>query len=247
MLGMMLLFIGVSVIAGNLTPESASDDEANHDSEERNAEYQISKKDSIFDDEWPSPGESHEIGGGVDEQLDIDTDYIERVDSEVNSVSNGDFTIDLSGEEIEHYPSPLCDWVFEGEIDIIKAGESDTVSVSAPEGAKGSLGVLHANYSEHDESDQGSTFRVYSGLNVYFIPEGESFPDDYKWSEEGGALYKMAGSHEDEADFGGIKLISRIDTGSFGGRFSDADDFESIFDERLGLPNIESTLQIRFI
>lgn len=85
---------------------------------------------------------------------------------------------------------------------------------------------------------------MFTGLNVYFVPEGESFPENYSWSEEGGALYNTETFINNPEDFGGTKLIARIDTGSLFFEY-DADN-SIVTDNTVDAPKISSNLELVF-
>ena len=79
------------------------------------------------------------------------------------------------------------------------------------------------------------------------MPDGEAFPEDYAWSEDGAALYDTSDFEDDEEDFGGIKLMARIDTGALGLGLSEDGQQRVLFDETSDEPMLTSNLEIEFL
>ncbi|MFY0619119.1 hypothetical protein [Shimia sp.] len=165
----------------------------------------------------------------------------ETVESDENDET---IEVSLAEGELTSLPGPLEDWVISEEVPEVSAGEGDLIIFDISGGENDSLAVMPANYTESPGGGGSDAENTHTGFNVYFVPEGEEFPEDYEWSEDGATLYNTSDSPEDEDDFGGIRFIARIDTGSFGTDIDQSDNVETVFDTRTGTPAIESNLDI---
>lgn len=151
----------------------------------------------------------------------------------------------LSIENVEALPTPLSDWSLDSSVATISGGMESEIDLAFPDDTSGSLHVLSAPYQELQSSEPFSGVHVHTGQNVYFVPQGEQFPEDYSWSEEGGFLYRNDGEPDDESDFGGIKLVARIDNGTIGYQTEDSGDVKVTFDDRVGPPRLTSNLRLQ--
>lgn len=108
---------------------------------------------------------------------------------------------------------PLTEWASNPELEKVDLAQVDFILVENSS-EDGSLRVVQADYYERLPSeDESILHNIHSGANVYFIPDGQDFPDQYQWSESGASLYNTATFSNQTEDFEGIKLILRIDTG----------------------------------
>lgn len=151
----------------------------------------------------------------------------------------------VSIEDVEALPTPLSDWSLGSSVATINGGTDSEIDLAFPDDASGSLHVLSAPYQELQSNEPFSSVRVHTGQNIYFVPQGEQFPEDYSWSEEGGFLYRNDGEPDDENDFGRIKLVARIDNGTIGYQTEDTGDVRVTFDDRVGSPILTSNLSIQ--
>ncbi|WP_204115954.1 hypothetical protein [Shimia biformata] len=227
-----LLLLGGAAFAGSLAfdgfSEQDSDESNNPEDEEDHDAGNPSPTEiepSILDVLFPSEP-------GV--QLDADQQI------EVGSVVE----VTISDEKIENLPGPLSDWVVESDVERVTAGEEDQVSFEFPEGTEGSLIIVPANYIEVQDDAIGDAENTHTGFNLYFAAEGDEWPEGYKWSEQGASLYNTTDMPDREEDFGSIRLISRIETGSFGTEMDANGEVQFIYDFRLGIPEIESNIDI---
>ncbi|MDO6588400.1 hypothetical protein Q4543_23195 [Salipiger sp. 1_MG-2023] len=159
------------------------------------------------------------------------------------TVAGDDDPLTFTASEIAASPAPLDDFSQEEDLTEITAGSADTVSFTLPQDS-GTLYVLPADYSETASSETGEASYVYSGFNVYYVPEGQSFPAEYDWSEEGATLYNGETYQQDDTDFGDIRMVARIDSGYT----VTETDFEAgtaqVQDHALGTPEIEANCRI---
>ena len=108
---------------------------------------------------------------------------------------------------------PLAEWVNNSQLEKVDLADVDSIYVRNPD-QLGSLVVLQADYYERIPSNNGDMLHsIHSGANVYFIPDGEEFPEEYQWLESSASLSNTSTFSDQSDDFQGIKLILRIDTG----------------------------------
>lgn len=155
------------------------------------------------------------------------------------------FTLDLTSTVNDDSSEPLADFNSNPNMPILKIDEIDYINIDLSP-VDGSIGVLRADYFERSENDDGSELEsLHTGVNFYFIPNGEIFPDDYEWSGDSANLYNGQSYINDGTDFGEIRLILRVDTGflysassyAAGAAFSD-EMFESLEEVIIGNDNI---------
>tara|TARA_R110001632_G_scaffold84369_1_gene186099 strand:- start:213 stop:1049 length:837 start_codon:yes stop_codon:yes gene_type:complete len=166
-----------------------------------------------------------------DSVLEDSTDNLQDTSSSSSLVIDKGFLDDA--------PVPLSDWTSSSGIVKIDMDDSNDVSVNV-ECDEGRLHILQADYFERISSElDGSESFIHTGANVYFVPSGEEFPESYIWSESGASLYNIENFESDPQDFGGIKFVSRIDTGFMYGNTYDQEaiDFQK---------NNYEDLQVRF-
>lgn len=146
-----------------------------------------------------------------------------------NSGSIPDFpvcTVLKVGEAFTENMGPaLSDWAQNENVSNIDLADCDIIYADVvPEG--GSLHILRADYYERTGSETGVDLDViHTGANVYFMPSGEEFPEDYAWSESSASLFNVEEQESDHQDFGAIRLVSRISTGLL---YGDVEDTASI-------------------
>ncbi len=151
---------------------------------------------------------------------------------------------ELTTSDVAGLPGPLSDWVVEAEVENITAGEDDLVYFGFSEDTQGELLIMPADYVEAGSDQETDEETTHTGLNVYFVPEGEEWPDGYEWLEDAATLQNTSGGGEVDEDFGTIRLVARISTGSFGTAIDAEGNVQSTFDASLGNPEIESNLDM---
>ncbi|MBE1292948.1 MAG: hypothetical protein GJ677_10710 [Rhodobacteraceae bacterium] len=151
---------------------------------------------------------------------------------------------ELTTSDVASLPGPLSDWVAEAEVENITAGEDDLVYFGFSEDTQGELLIMPADYVEAGSDQETDEETTHTGLNVYFVPEGEDWPEDYEWLEDAATLQNTSGGGEVDEDFGTIRLVARISTGSFGTVIDAEGNVQSTFDATLGNPEIESNLEM---
>lgn len=146
--------------------------------------------------------------------------------------------LDQSGRAMDH-------WAENDSVQLIHARETDEFFFQMPTSKQGSLIVMNANCLENHSSHLVEEYWSYSGLNVYFVPEGEEFPPEYEWSENGATLHNTLNQTPSEEDFGHIRLIARIDTGlwAFGSAIEE-ENSHITFDRRVSEPEVRSNVPI---
>ncbi|WP_298861544.1 hypothetical protein [uncultured Sulfitobacter sp.] len=123
-------------------------------------------------------------------------------------------TLNLTSAGVSDSTAPLDDFNSNPNTPIFSMDEIDHISIDVEE-EDGHVEVLRANYYERlGNSNGGNLENLRTGANFYFIPHGENFPEDYVWSEESASLYNEQTYTNVSADFGNIRLILRVDTGS---------------------------------
>lgn len=219
-------------IYSTLEEFSASIDEDEAESEEFDLEDPTQPvQTDILDD-----GFKPNFGFVVDEPLEYDDSRDEDLEGHQS------ITMDFDEIEIMSLPSPIEDIPENLNVDEFSTEEDGYIEFNLPEGLNGEILVKGANYVEAGES----VVQEHTGYNVYFVPEGESFPETYEWSEDGASLFKTSGGLNDAADFGDIKLLARIDSGSWAFEFTDEGESITMFDDRLSVPNIVSNKLVNF-
>lgn len=154
--------------------------------------------------------------GGFDEILETSVsllDDVENIDTK-SDAAEGQREFALTEEKLDNFPSPLVDWTQDLEVFHLTSQNEDPIHIDVSGDVKGELLVLDADFYELSGNEDGSVTTVHFGQNIYFIPEGHEFPSDYEWSEEGATLLNISTSVSNNADFGEIKLIARVETGS---------------------------------
>jgi len=145
--------------------------------------------------------------------LIVDGIALEQSVEAVVAVDDYDQSVSVISVDTDGGVSPLAEWISDSELEIVKLSDVDSVFVENS-AQSGSLKVIQADYFERLPSGEGDILHnIHSGANVYFIPEGEEFPEEYQWSESGASLYNTSTFDSQAADFGGVKHILRIDTG----------------------------------
>jgi len=166
--------------------------------------------------------ESEILQGGDDQTMDSN-----NINSSPDNVVCA--TLDLTEETADLGASPLSDWVGDQSVVKIDTSDCDLISLNLT-AEEGSLHIQRADYYERTGSENNDIDIIHTGANIYLVPPGESFPEDYNWSESTAHLYKDNGNQGDPTDFGDIRLVSRVSTGLL---YGDAESPEvSDFSER---------------
>ena len=231
-----LVLLGGAALAGSFLIDGGASDESEHTGDDTD----VVGDEEVTGDVPPTPSES------VPDILDVVFPTDPEVDPETDEPfdDEGSIVVSVSSADLDTFPGPLSDWVVEPEVARITAGSEDTVTFAFEEGKAGSLIVMPANYIESQEDRSGDAQDTHTGLNVYFVPEGVGWPEDYEWSEDGASLYNTSADPEREDDFGGITLVARIGTGSFGTDIDASGEMFETYDARLGTPQIDSPLEV---
>lgn len=150
--------------------------------------------------------------------------------------------------DIENEISPLIDWTTDTRIEIVDADQDDIIHLNLTADIAGHFIVMQADYIESSGNVPADTERVYLGANVYFVPEGATFPENYVWSEDGASLYEMSATEGSHDTFAGMSFISRIDAGSIAlpfGPLDGADSFDALRSQMM--PRFCSNAPLSFI
>lgn len=246
MLSLLFLFFGGVAFAG-LMPDD-DDQEPIGESETEFAKDEMIDVDRIFDEGLePSSGNASEAGE-TESTFDIDVPAVlsdeELYDAAGLDSATSELSTELLIDDPLAFPSALTDWTNSDEIPVLSMGKGESLAFTFPEGDLGSLVVMDADYVEANFAEVGSSTIEHSGSNIYYVPEGETFPEHYEWSSTGGTLFNSSSYSNSESDFGNIKLIARIDCGAVSSEFDENEQLSSIVDNRIGDPIIMSSLKI---
>ncbi|UWQ19851.1 hypothetical protein [Jannaschia sp. M317] len=159
--------------------------------------------------------------------------------------AKGDADIDLDGDAISRLPPATSDWFLQDEVSIIDAAMEEDICIDMEEPALGSLFVLSANYIEQGDGE-GDAISHHTGSNVYFVPRGDVFPERYEWSTEGAVLYDTQGGTGENDEISGIKLVARVETGSWTFQSLPGEDPATLRDTRLEMPQIVSNALLSY-
>lgn len=122
-------------------------------------------------------------------------------------------TLDISCIDENESTDPLADFNSNPNTPILDVSDFDYINIEI-DPQDGRVEVLRADYYERFGNDQDTNVEgLHMGANFYFIPHGETFPDSYVWSDDSATLYNEETYANDSSDFGGIRLILRVDTG----------------------------------
>lgn len=185
--------------------------------------------------------DKHEVGEIANSEYDSGADFDDVIEIGANS------ELYLSTEDLSNLPSALADWELEDNVLQIELGDQNTITLVMPDGVSGSLIVMDADYIETTSDGDGESITENCGSNIYFVPEGETFPENYEWSAEGATLVDVDDYENNAADFGGIRLFARIDCGSWTIQHQDGLNQEITHDSRMGDPTIYSNVSIQFL
>lgn len=189
-----------------------------------NPQNEISGLDVLHENEYIGPIDllvsEANIQGELNSSVDTaNEDFFEEVDTgtyeipDLPAESLNVFTLNLTSSSISDSIAPLDDFNSNPNTPVLDVGGFDYIDVDLPQN-RGSVGILRADYLERSENEGGDELEsLHTGVNFYFIPSGESFPEDYVWSMDGSSLYDEQSYLNDGKDFGGIRLILRVDTG----------------------------------
>lgn len=260
MIPILILMVGGVALAGTMFPDE-SDDETNTDDllEEGSGSPQaddltglgqllsepVDTLESVPELETTGP-EVSEIGGSIDW---LDDDALQKRLNLDLSPDQSPFVggVEYAIEDLEKFPTALTDWTTCDSVPVFNLGETEALLLRFPEGDQGSIVVLDADYFENHSGADGPNAVEYTGSNVYYVPYGESFPDQYEWSVDGATLYDTSDYSNDRADFGGIKLIARVDSGSTAAGVDASGQNTITFDNRIGDPEFLSNLKVTHI
>lgn len=257
MLSIIFLFAGGMALVGSMIPDEEPDgnlDQENTGDEDQLLEPHI--ETNLLDD-FPktptdlSPASSAETtsnASGDHEPNLIDT--IDNSHAELSDAVNDSSEIsilEISADNISNYPTALTDWTESEKVSILDLGENDVLSVRFPGGNTGSLVVLDADYLETVSQTANTTFTTHHGANIYFVPEGETFPSQYEWSEDGAVLFNALDYHSNNTEFGGIRLLARIDSGTSASEIDSEGNLISSLNNMLGDPQVISNLPLVYL
>lgn len=227
MLVSLVLLASVGIL---MTSFVSSIDDEEHDLEGSDLYDHDLMQDDITSFDDPSNDEIPELNNGlvaeVDSQIGLEGAVSgaseispEEVVSEVSGSPDSPiaelnvFTLNLSSNAFDDGSAPLDDFNSNPNTPILNIDEFDYIRIDLAQGT-GSVGMLRADYLERSESEEDTEVEnLHTGVNFYFIPNGEHFPDDYIWSSDAATLYNENSYINDSADFGGIRLILRVETG----------------------------------
>ena len=245
MMPALLLLIGGATIAMALWPDDVfQDEEYVPDTPDELDQSETSMFDFISDSESDPSLKEMEPDTSLEQAASSENSFPQGPENEIED-KDEDVSIQLSSQDMNDLPNALADWSAQDEILAVELGKGETLTISTPQDVRGSLLVLDANYVEVGTVSAGHSVTEYVGLNIYFIPEGETFPEDYDWSPEGAMLVNTDTYESNAEDFGEIKLLGRINSGSWTVEYQENGIPVITNDERMGEPEILSDLVIR--
>ncbi|GIT93322.1 hypothetical protein JANAI62_37710 [Jannaschia pagri] len=147
--------------------------------------------------------------------------------------------ISIADTDIENFPSHFSDWTQNTEVVVIEASEGQSIDIEVDR--PGSLHVMNASF--FDYGDRGDAIERHTGANVYFVPDGQQFGNDLRWSETGAVLYSDADAASESSETGGIKLIARVNTGIWS-YLNNGTEVETLSDSRVFDFQITSSMGI---
>ena len=244
MLSVAFLLLGGVVLGGALWGEtepssgSGSDSEADLPGDETSNNNFLDTLFDVHEMDQPVPSEENWI------YPDAADDFADATDQSDQLLDGNDAFIDLDGLESGNYPNALADWVFAENVPQFELGESDELVIQSGSNIPGSILIMDADYIETTVQNGIKTITEHEGSLVFFVPFGESFPETYEWSEEGATLFNSVEFQNNENDFGGIKLVGRIECGSIVYQIAiDGSSYDKT-DNTLGDPIIKSNLDV---
>lgn len=248
-----LLFGGMAIVS-TFEAEQSIDDEHEADSDHSHEKEQPEDLLGIDDGDNETPTIMEALNGNANSEVEHGKDEVEETtivdiesDFRGSSELGSNSELHISVDDISALPSALTDWVHDDNVLHVELGEQNTISIVLQDGALGSLIVVDANYTELSVGEDGETITENCGSNIYFVPEGETFPMNYEWSAEGATLVDIEDYENEEVDFGGIKLLARVDSGLWIVQHQDGLSPEIIYDDRMGDPTINSNVSIQVI
>tara|TARA_R110002072_G_scaffold223989_3_gene381047 strand:+ start:434 stop:1159 length:726 start_codon:yes stop_codon:yes gene_type:complete len=239
--------LAITLLPDDLTEDEdllAKDDEPQLSLHENPIVGETSAPDSSVYLESLLSNDEQLMSGGTSEGLITHSADMEGNDSDETEV---EINLQLSNDDLTNLPSPLKDWTKEDDLMVVELGQDQTLTISVPDDVLGSLVILDADYIELGNNSGSDIVTEHTGANIYFVPDGETFPENYQWSSEGGTLVDIGDYQNNEADFGGIKLVGRIDSGSWTVEHQINEGSIIIGDSRIGDPEILSELVINYI
>jgi len=174
---------------------------------EDSSEQHFSENESILGDGLTSSAEEADI-------YFSDNNYQEnREGSEFYSQSSNVFRIDSFSTNSDFSVDPLTNFFSDPNMQIFDIDELDYIDVDLdPE--VGRVAILRADYYEKFENGSGLDLEnFHTGVNLYYIPKDESFPDEYLWSTDTASLYSNLSYMEIDDNGGGVRLLLRVNTG----------------------------------
>lgn len=202
---------------GNTTQEA---DDSGNTTQETDEQLEEASNDGFEAGVFGALPSGEEIDMLVPNELNQLVDLPQEVQDLISQDTSGGLpqnpeivSFDFSEDGHEIATDPLADWSSNPIAQKIDLSETDILYFDLPP-EEGSLRILRADYVERlgGEVDR-DLHSIHTGANIYLIPPGEEFPEDYVWSESGAGLYNGETFNNTASDFGNIRLFVRIDTG----------------------------------
>lgn len=123
-------------------------------------------------------------------------------------------TLDFKSVAETHSTAPLDDFNSNPKTENLDIDDFDYIHLDF-DPDDGHVEALQSDYYERfgEEESVNNSEILHTGVNFYFVPQGEEFPEDYTWSKDSANLYNNSTFINESEDFGGIRLILRVDTG----------------------------------
>ena len=195
---------------------------------------------SMFGFETSETGDPSEID--EDDGSDEDENKLLLKPTIDTTEARDEIEVSLSEADLNELPSPLADWTQTSDVFHLDGQGDANIHFELPDDTGGHIIVIDADIVELTGNEAGDAQTTYFGQNVFFVPEGADFPSEYEWSETGGTLYNQSTYVSSLEDFGEIKFIARIETGSS----APEDDSLNGKPSNLVDANISSNLEISF-
>jgi len=168
----------------------------------------------------PFPGNELFLGDRLAssaEEVDVyfsDSNYQENsVGSEFYSQPLNVFKIDSSSTNSDFSVDPFTNFFSDPNMQIFNIDELDYIDVDL-EPEVGRVAILRADYYEKFENGLGLDLEnLHTGVNLYYIPNDKSFPEEYLWSSDTASLYSNLPNMEIDDNVGGVRLLLRVNTG----------------------------------
>lgn len=251
MLPVLICLFGSVALASMLIPEDSTDDSGDAD---ENFKTDLTPDDIIDPNQlFDEKIEVSETSSDHDNQI-YDSNQIDE--EGIFPQSNLETYPDTLAENAEMYaveidvlelPHALSDWTKSEPVTVVELGEGETLELSFPSGDSGSIVLVDANYFEKWNDSEGTSCVEHTGTNIYYVPEGTTFPQQYEWSTEGATLFNTSDYINNPSDFGDIKLVARVDSGEISTVVDEDGLLLSTIDNSIGDPLIVSNVQVRYL